>query len=106
MAEEKTYYRVLPDLRQVPDDHYSFGYETIYDFLRDVRKLHDIWKNRTGECIAARHDFLQIRFRDTIDGRPADVWLPRYLLQRAAAPLEPEPADPVEEEIDAAFGFD
>lgn len=89
------------------DDYVSHGYETRRDFREALRRLLDLWGGRTGEMVGHRHGFLRLKFRDIPFGSE-EGWLPLYLLTPVAIPdylNQPEP-DPIEQELDRAFGFD
>ena len=103
------FYRVLSDLRTTPIGDYMFhGYESEHEFYRAVKRLIDRWADRVGEVVSEQHNFLLLRFHDTPGGRPDEAWLPRYLLAPAPVPdyMQEDEPDPIEQELDEAFGFD
>lgn len=103
------YYTVASDILRAPlQDYLMHGYETRLDFRAAVRRLIDLWKGRTGECIDERNGFRLLRFHDTPGGMPDEEWLPGYLLDPSEVPeyMVPEPVDEIERELDEAFGFE
>ncbi len=72
-------------MRNYPDDHYSYGYDSQYDFLEDLRRLSANWSGKVGECVGTRHEFRLIRFRNEY-GLAEDVWVPKFLLCTSPAP--------------------
>lgn len=112
MEEEKRrFFRVSSDLSRVPlKDHLLHGYEDKDDFYEAVRALSIRWYERTGEAKDERHGFIRLRFHDTPGGIPEEAWLPEYLLVETEMPRylverESRVIDPLEEEINEAFGF-
>jgi hypothetical protein len=104
-----TYFLVSSDPRLAPDDYLSEGFESPHDMARAVRRLCSEYGGRVGECVASRHGFRLLRFRDTPDGYPVEEWLPGYLLSESPPPpyyLPKPPSDPLLEELDQAMGFD
>ena len=76
-----------------------------------MRLLVARWRDRIGEAIDERHEFLLLRFHDTPGGVPDEAWLPRLVLKSVPVPdymLEEESSssDSINEELDKAFGFD
>ena len=89
------------------NDYLWHGYEEKADFRRALRRLADLWRGRVGECVAERNGFLRLRFHDTPGGLPDEEWIPRWLLEPSEMPdylNVPEP-DPIERELDEAFGY-
>ena len=104
-----SYYRVLPDLRNAPVNQYLMhGFETKHDYLSALKKLVERWKDRVGEVVGERNDFLLLRFHDTPGGKPDEAWLPIYLLEKSEPPayLHSEKPDPTDRKLNDAFGFD
>lgn len=101
------YYRVLCHQGNVPEDYLSLGFSSRQELSDAIELLIERWGDRVGECIARKHEFLRLRFRDTPDGWPEEKWLPRYLLESAEPPESryTKPSDE-EAELDRAFGFD
>ena len=112
MDKETSYWLVTGDIERAPlRDHLWHGYEEKADFRLALRQLADRWRGRVGEAVAERNGFLRLRFHDTPGGLPDEDWLPRYLLEPAPVPdyiLEAERnrPDPIEQELDEAYGFD
>lgn len=103
------FFRVCSSLEGLPiDDYLHHGYENRADFRDALRRLLDYWGGRIGERKDERNKFLLLSFPDTPGGKPDEAWLPLYML----TPCEPSPfakkpeRDPMEEELDKAFGFD
>lgn len=107
---ERCFYRVLPDLRKAPTaDYFLHGYETEHDFHLALRRLCDLWHGRIGEAMEERNGFTRLAFHDTPGGRPDQAWLPDYLLEPSAVPdylIDTDLKDPMETELNEAFGFD
>ena len=105
----REFYLVTGRLDKAPlSEHLWHGFEEKADFRLALRQLADRWKGRVGERVGERNGFLRLRFHDTPGSRPDEDWLPPYLLEPAPMPdylCEPEP-DPIERELDEAFGFD
>ena len=108
-TDERRFYLVTGRIDKAPlRDHLWHGYEEKADFRNALRELAERWRGRVGECVAERNGFLRLRFHDTPGGLPDEDWLPPYLLEPAPMPDYlniPEP-DPLERELDEAFGFD
>jgi hypothetical protein len=106
------YYTVVSTLRNAPlHDHLQHGYEYEDDFRKALRAIISRWKGRVGECVDEHNGFLSLRFYDTPGGKPDEARLPSYLLQETAitpysARRKERQPDPLEEELDKAFGFD
>lgn len=111
MEKERLFFRVTDDPWEAPlHDYLNYGYEERMDFYHAVKKIVGRWHDREGEAVGERHEFLRLRFCDTPGGRTEEAWLPRYLLQAIPMPEyvreRERPIDPIEAEIDEAFGFD
>ena len=110
LVEKATgFFRVCTSLDGLPvNDHLSHGYEDRQDFILALRRLIDYWGGRVGERAGERNKFLLLRFHDTPGGRPDKAWLPLYMLSPCPVPdyMKEEEEDPIEEELDRAFGFD
>lgn len=110
--DERRFYRVTGSIDKAPlRDHLWHGYEEKADFRHALRQLAERWRGRVGEAVAERNGFLRLRFHDTPGGLPDEDWLPPYLLEPSPVPdyiLEAERnrPDPIERELDEAFGFD
>lgn len=108
--EERAFYLVTGSIDRAPlRDHLWFGYEEKSEFRQALRRLAERWRGRVGECVDKRNGLLRLRFHDTPGCRPDEDWLPPFLLEPAEKPgylVEVEPPDPIEAEIDEAFGFD
>lgn len=106
------YYTVVTTLRNAPlHEHLQHGYEFEDDFRQALRQLINRWRGRVGECIGEHNGFLHLRFHDTPGGRPDEARLPLYLIQETTPPpyalhRDDPPPDPMERELDDAFGFD
>jgi len=104
------YFRVDNDLSRAPIDRYTeHGYETRKEFCEALTHLVDWYGDRIGERRADRNGFLQLRFADMPGNFKEDKWIPLYLLHPCPMPdylKPPPPPDPIEEELDRAFGFD
>lgn len=104
------YFRVDNDLSRAPIDRYTeHGYETRKEFCEALTHLVDWYGDRIGERRADRNGFLQLRFADMPGNFKEDKWIPLYLLRPCPMPdylKPPPPPDPIEEELDRAFGFD
>ena len=103
------FFRVCTSLDGLPvADYLHHGYETRNDFRDALRRLIDRWGGRIGERTDEHNKFLLLRFPDTPGGVQDEAWLPLYML----TPCEPSPyarkleSDPMEQELDEAFGFD
>lgn len=103
------FFRVCSTLDGLPIDDYLYhGYEQRSDFRDALLRLLDYWGGRIGERKDERNKFLLLSFPDTPGGMPDQAWLPLYML----TPCEPSPyarkpeRDPIEQELDEAFGFD
>ena len=110
---ENSFYRVNNNLDNAPlQDHLLHGYEYRQDFQLALQQLIDRWHDRIGEQIDERSGFIRLRFYDTPGGLPDEAWLPTYLLTpsfpNSQTPKLPnsQTANPLEKEIDLAFGFD
>lgn len=102
------YFLVDSDLRRAPLDRYTdHGYETRQDYREALAHIVEWWGGRVGLRVGDRHGFLRLKFRD-IPGAGEEAWLPLYLLTPCPMPeyLKEEERDPIEEELDRAFGFD
>lgn len=88
-------------------EHLWHGFEEKADFRLALRQLADRWKGRVGEAVEERNGFLRLRFHDTPSAIPDEDWLPLYLLEPTAMPdyLCWSDTDPVERDLDDAFGF-
>lgn len=103
------FFLVCSSLDGLPvDDHLANGYEERRDFVVALRRLLSNWGGRVGERVDERNKFLLLRFHDTPGGRPDETWLPLYMLTPVDKPdyMQADERDPVEEELDRAFGFD
>ncbi|MBQ8713086.1 MAG: hypothetical protein IJ551_09765 [Prevotella sp.] len=104
------YFRVAESIDGAPlRQHTEHGYETISDFRTALRSIVSRFGGRTGEMTGERNGFLHMRFRDLPGGIVELAWLPLYLLKPCPMPdhlKEEEPPDPIEQELDEAFGFD
>jgi hypothetical protein len=103
------YFRVADSLDGLPvNDYLNHGYENREDFCNALRRLLDRWAGRIGQRKDEHNKFLLLSFPDTPGGVPDEAWLPLYML----TPCPPSPyaiknkRDPIEEELDKAFGFD
>ena len=103
------YFRVCTSLDGLPiDDYLHNGYENRADFRDALRRLLDRWGGRIGQRKDEHNKFLLLSFPDTPGGKPDEAWLPLYML----TPCAPSPyaatkeRDPLERELDEAFGFD
>ena len=79
------------------------------EFCEALTHLVDWYGDRIGERRADRNGFLQLRFADMPGNFKEDKWIPLYLLRPCPMPdylKPPPPPDPIEEELDRAFGFD
>lgn len=95
------------DLDRAPMDRYvEHGYESRQDFRDALRKIIDYWGGRIGQRVGDRHGFLRLKFRD-IPGGGEEAWIPLYLTRPVPMPdyLKERERDPIEEELDRAFGF-
>ncbi len=112
MQDNRTFYQVVNDYYYLHTaDHLEHGYETERDYRHALRLLVERWRNRVGERIDERHEFLLLRFHDTPGGMPDEAWLPRLLLKSVPVPdymvqEEASSSDEIIAEIDRAFGFD
>lgn len=103
------FFLVANDLSKAPLGNYlQYGYENRTDFRNALQKLIDWWGGRVGEYVGNRYDHLLLKFHDTPGGRPDQAWLPLYLLEPVPMPdwMKENKKDPIEEELDKAFGFD
>lgn len=90
-------------------NHLDHGYEDRQAFADALRSLTKRWGGRIGLNTGERNGFLQLLFRDIPGGGSDTAWLPLYLLQPCPTPdylKPPPPPDPIEQELDEAFGFD
>ncbi len=106
---EKSFYLVLPRLRDVPADHHQYGYETELAFAEAIHKLFQQWRDQVGECIDMRYGFHRLRFYNCYGGHE-DVWFPNFMLRQTAPPkgysVQDEAEAEIERALDEAFGFD
>ena len=99
------FYHVLPSFPRVHLDPHEYGYESLYDLYDALVKLHEQWHDKSGECINARHGFVQIRFRNEY-GHYDDVWMPRFMVEKTPDRTNSDADDDVEQFLDEVFGFD
>ena len=103
------FFRVAETIDGAPlAEHTAHGYENKSDFKAALRGIVNRWGGRIGEKRQERNGFLQLHFADMPGKVTEDVWLPLYLLQSCPMPeylVPPPPPDPIEEELDRAFGF-
>lgn len=109
MSDGRVFYQVACSTWDVrlpnPLEH---GYETERDFRYAVAKLIDRWRDRIGECVGERNEFLLLRFHDTPGGVPDEEWLPRYILTPCDMPgylQESDSSDGTGGELTERFGF-
>lgn len=104
------YFRVSETIDGAPlADHTSHGYESRADFRQALLALTDRFGGRTGQTTGERNGFLRLLFRDLPGHGTEQAWLPLYLLSPCPMPdylIPPPPPDPIEQELDRAFGFD
>lgn len=110
IGENAEFYLVEADYDKAPVTQYrEFGYDSKWDFYLALRKVGERWRDRVGECIEERHGFRKLRFHDTPGGRPDEEWIADFLLVRTKMPdwirEALEPIDPIEKELDEAFGL-
>ena len=107
---EKTsgFFRVADTIDGLPiDDYLHHGYETRADFRDALRRLIGRWGGRIGRYVSERNKFLLLSFHDTPGGIPDEAWLPLYMLTPCASSIAtPKTTDPMEQELNEAFGFE
>ncbi len=112
MNDSREFYQVTSDWWNLKtSDHLEHGYEEEADYRRALHRLIDRWKNRIGEKIDERYDFIRLRFHDTPGGLPDEEWFPILLLHSVPIPdylarQESSSSDEIEKELNRAFGFD
>lgn len=93
---EKTYYRVMEVPRNIPP-HYEYGYEDWYDFRKSLYQLEANYAGEIGECIGQRHAFLLLSISKDGADKTENVWIPKFLCQKAVPKLDneslPDPYD-------------
>lgn len=103
------FYQVKSNIDDAPVRDYLFhGWVSRREFEQALQRLVDRWCGRIGESVSTRHDFLLLRFFDTLGGKPDEAWLPTYLLQPVEPPvgIRDTPPDEQSEELDRIFGFE
>lgn len=106
------YYVVESDSGYWPtEDHLEQGYENEVDYRCALLRTYRKWRGRIGRCIDRRNGFVKIQFVDTPGGKQDVVWLPDFLLHETTdEEVEgydvSDPENPLEQELDRAFGFD
>jgi hypothetical protein len=112
MEDSRQFYQVIHDHYNLrTSDHLEHGYEEESEYRKALRLLVGRWRDRIGEAIDERHEFLLLRFHDTPGGVPDEAWLPRLVLKSVPVPdymceEESSSSDSINEELDKAFGFD
>lgn len=112
MEDNRQFYQVIHSHYDVrTSDHLEHGFEEERDYRKALRLLVERWRDRIGEAIEERHEFLLLRFHDTPGGMPDEAWIPRLLLNSVPIPdymieRESTSSDAIEAELDEAFGFD
>jgi len=100
------YYRVKEHLRDIPNDHHFFGFETEYDFRTAVHNRHQKWKGAVGRCVDERPDRRCLRIYN-IYSSYEDVWFYDFMLEQTVPPAEErEESSDIDEVLDKIFGFD
>lgn len=110
IPENAKFYIVTADYDRAPIKLFrEHGYDSKWDFYLALRNVGEKWKGRIGECIDERHGFRKLRFHDTPGGKPDEEWIADYLMDPTEMPdwlrEAMKPVDPIEQEIDEAFGF-
>lgn len=103
----KKYYRVRTDTNYKTSDHLQHGYEKESDYRRALRILQSRFAGRVGECVDEKYGLFRLRFTDTPDGSPAEIWFPQILLV-ASNPVRPSADEECNRSslLDEIFGFD
>lgn len=101
------YYRIKEKLKDVPRDYHEYGFESDNQFLNAVYARHHAYKGKVGESVCKKPARRQLRIRN-IYGSYEDVWFYDFMLERTTAPMKNDgmTRNPIEEELDNAFGFD
>ena len=103
------YFRVAKSLDELPlSDHLHHGYETREEFRYALRRLVERWGGRIGQQRDEKNKFLLLAFPDTPGGKPDEAWLPLYMLTPCDQPswAVKREKNPLEQELDEAYGFD
>lgn len=107
MVEDKIYYRVLHSWDIDTSDYILHGFESEKKYRCALQNLCREYGGRVGELIDEQKGYLHahIRFMDTPDKYPEDVWIPAFLLRLTVVPdyLREMKND---EKLDDVFGFD
>ena len=107
--QQSGFFIVDGNIDRAPINRYmDYGYEHRNDFHEALSCLINLWGSRIGERVDSRHGHLLLRFHDTPGGRPDQAWVPLYLLTPCPRPpyMDHSEPDPIEHDLNAAFGFD
>jgi len=104
-----TFFCVCKRYTGCTSDYLQHGFDTEERYRQALQRLCHRFGGRVGEQTDERNGFIRLRFRDTPDGCPDEVWIPRIILRLTAPPdylLDTCFNAPQETMLDEIFGFD